>query len=394
MPSDVPLILMNLSGLNGNFASTIHSTDERMTVLIYALEILPLELMLLPCPRIRVGPATLDSWIPREIVPLQFDGEYRLKLCQNGFAFSVIKDGDRTDRQDDNEEDLQFFFLPRTCNRKRHFLLSYRRADDKEDSLYWIQTYEHERSRLSKSSKPSAGLFIILIVHGINPKAARFKVSRVIGSTTYLHFDCPLRITYIKGSSKSSAKHLLWNIHPLNVPLVQENLLLERSFNPNQLAIARPQNTVQHEGRLNIAQEWTWQLLYYLEFWLSRGHLKRLCNESRAFLVFWTVFCLIQHQVLSIVMRDLLSRPWIASFRASEAEKQSWHWFWKIWNFRIPTIVQKEFLAIAFMIATSFGDYGYAFNICAVWVLKEDTHSLKVMLAWACFIKLYGWWAR
>lgn len=354
---------------------------------MYALEILPLELLLSPCERLRVAPATLDSWIPREVLPLRFEGKHSLKLTEHGFTFQSTKE------EDDDNGDLEFFLLPRSCYRVRHCLLSHPREGNEADSLYWTEAQEHVRRLSSEHRNLGSDLYVVLLVHGIDPKAARFKVSRVEGSTTYLHFDCPLRVSYVKGLNKSGSKHLLWPIHHLKPPLARQNFVLERSPTSTDLGTARPQNTVQHEGRYNIAHEWTWQLLYYVELWLSRGHLKRLCNENKPFFVFWTIFCLLQYHVLGLVIRNFLSRPWIASFSASKNKEKSWRWFWKIWNFRFPTIIQKEFLAIAFMVGVLGNDYAYSLNVCMMWFLQDDKGTLKWMLAWAAAIKLYGWYS-
>lgn len=69
-PEDLPLILMNMSGMNGNSVSQSKGTDERMKLLFYGLGTLPVELLFSECARI--GCCTVDSWIPREIVPERF----------------------------------------------------------------------------------------------------------------------------------------------------------------------------------------------------------------------------------------------------------------------------------------------------------------------------------
>lgn len=218
---------------------------------MYALEVLPLELLLSPCKRIKVPSASIDSWIPTEVIPLQFEGKHNLRLNQTGFVFESTKEDDH------DVADFQFFVLPRSCYRLRHCLLSFRRENNEEDSLYWVETRQVGSKPSGTQSGCPSNLLIILLVHGINPKAARFKVSRVLGKTTYLHFDCPLRISYVKGSKTPGHKHLLWPIHHLTQPLARENFVLERSSTSSTLGTARPQNTVQHEGRLNITHEWT-----------------------------------------------------------------------------------------------------------------------------------------
>jgi hypothetical protein len=85
---NLPLILMNMSGMNGNFASQSDSSDQKMKLLFYGLGPLPVELLFSECARL--GCCEMDSWIPREIIPETISGERVLRLVSEGFIFLII----------------------------------------------------------------------------------------------------------------------------------------------------------------------------------------------------------------------------------------------------------------------------------------------------------------
>jgi len=85
MAQDLPLILMNMSGMNGNLASQSDSSDQKMKLLFYGLGTLPVELLFSGCARL--GCCEMDSWIPREIVPETFSGKHAYDLVRKDSHF-------------------------------------------------------------------------------------------------------------------------------------------------------------------------------------------------------------------------------------------------------------------------------------------------------------------
>src|SRR4051812_46746294 len=81
MTQDLPLILMNMSGMNGNVISQFADSDQKMKLLVYSLGTLPIELLFSECPR--MGCRQTDSWIPLEVVPENFSEDHVLKLSKD-----------------------------------------------------------------------------------------------------------------------------------------------------------------------------------------------------------------------------------------------------------------------------------------------------------------------
>jgi len=75
--------------MNANAISQSKTIDARMKQLFYGLESLPTELLFSNCARL--GPCTVDAWIPREITPESFESKHTLKLGSTGFTFETRK---------------------------------------------------------------------------------------------------------------------------------------------------------------------------------------------------------------------------------------------------------------------------------------------------------------
>jgi hypothetical protein len=181
MAQDLPLILMNMSGMNGNLVSQSDSSDQKMKLLFYGLGTLPVELLFSECARL--GCCEMDSWIPREIVPETFFGKHVLRLGSEGFTFHQPK----------GDEPLKFFSISRSVVWLDQVLLSVSDRPEDAERCYVVKAAMSSTGQSPTSSEN--GWCILFEDDSSDPRAVRFMISRRNGNKVFLHFDCPLRLS-------------------------------------------------------------------------------------------------------------------------------------------------------------------------------------------------------
>ena len=313
---------MNMSCMNANAISQSRSIDARMRQLIYGLESLPTELLFSDCARL--GHCTVDAWIPCEIVPESFGGEHTLKLGSAGFIFETRK----------GAQPLKFYLLTSMLRLDRFRLLLPDQKDADAKCLeYNVETLQ--RSNDEQSAAPTKPLCIVVNT-GPPERGARFVIDRVVGNKYFLHFDCPLRLAEIVDSESPSDAQ---QDRELNYAAVSLNgdFIIERSHEPQELSMSRPQNREQYSDRLAVIDRTVYNFMCLGEVYLMRSIWGYESTTSTLFHVFYGLYCFKRGQWMRRASSAFAHRAWMATYQRDWNPNGPWKWFWKVSNW-VPSI--------------------------------------------------------
>ena len=307
---DIPLILMNMSCMNANAISQSKTVDARMKQLFYGLKSLPTELLFSDVDR--PGPCTVDAWIPREIAPEKFAGEHTLKLGSAGFTFETRK----------GAQALKFYLLS-SAHQSDHFQLLLSNQEDTTSLKYNV-----EALRRSNNERPAvpASVWCIVVDNESPERGARFVVSRVVGNKYFLHFDCPLRLKEIDGSKIPSDPPE----DPKNecgAVSLNGDFIIERSYEPQDMSISRPQNPEQYSDRLVVTGQAITGIIRLGERYLIRAIWGDENSMSTLFWIFYGVFSYKQRQWVERALNAFVHRAWMATYQSEWDPNGPWKWF-------------------------------------------------------------------
>ncbi|KAF4428941.1 het domain-containing [Fusarium acutatum] len=314
-PEDIPLILMNMSCMNANAISQSKTTDVRMKQLFYGLGSLPTELLFSDCARL--GACTVDAWIPREIAPESFEGKHTLKLGSAGFAFKT-REGTQA---------LKFYLLSSAHRSDRFRLLLPNQKDVK------CLKYDVEALQISNAEHPAAPTSVLCIVVDNEPpeRGARFIVNRVVGNKYFLHFDCPLRLTEMD-DSKSHSNAQQGPKHESGAVSLNGDFIIERSHEPQDLSISRPQNPQQYSDRLIVIGQAICRTINLGERYLIRAIWSDEDSMSTLFYIFYTWYSFKKYRWVERTLSAFVHRAWMATYQPDWDPNGPWKWFWKLSN--------------------------------------------------------------
>ena len=245
MTEDLPLILMNMSGMNGNVIAQAKGVDQKMELLVYSLGTVPIEMLFSDCKRL--GSGGPDSWIPVEVVAETFLEYHFLRLDAEGFGF----------HSKDNNVPLKFYFISRTAvwRARREAILTVFDGPDDEERRFVAKSISTSSWQPATSANND---WCILIEHdSTNPRAARFKIIRMTENKVFLEFDCTMRLSLIANDTDAS-KPGNRNKKPKNMPSYiarpadsSHKFIIPRSQDDiKSLSMARPQNPTQYFDRV------------------------------------------------------------------------------------------------------------------------------------------------
>ncbi len=316
---DIPLILMNMSCMNANAISQNKTIDARMKQLFYGIESLPTELLFSDCARL--GTCTVDAWIPREIAPESFEGRHTLKLGSAGFTFKTSK----------SAQALKFYLLSSTHRSDRfRLLLPYQR--DAKNHKYNVKALQR-----SNDEQPATPTSLLCIVVDKEPpeRGARFVVTRVVGNKYFLHFDCTLRLTKINDSENISDTRQDPK-HECGAVSLSGDFIIERSYEPQDLSISRPQNAEQYSDRLVVICQAICGTLSLGERYLMRAIWGDENSMSTLFYIFYGLYSFKQRQWVEGAINAFVHRAWMATYQPDWDPHGPWKWFWKLSNWEPP----------------------------------------------------------
>ena len=305
--------------MNANAISQSKTIDARMKQLFYGLESLPTELLFSECARL--DPCTVDAWIPREIAPESFEGKHTLKLGPAGFTFETRE----------GAQALKFYLLS-SAHRSDRFRLLLPDQEDAKGLKYDVEALQ--RSNVERPAAPTRVLCIV--VNNESPeRGARFVVNRVVGNKYVLHFDCPLRLTEID-DSKSPSDAQSDPKYECGAVSLKGDFIIERSYEPQDLSISRPQNPEQYSDRLIVTANTICDILSLGECYLIRAIWGDENSMSTLFYIFYGLYNYKKRQWVERALNAFVHRAWMATYQPGWDPNGPWKWFWKVSNWEPP----------------------------------------------------------
>ncbi len=371
---DIPLILMSMSCMNANAISQCRTIDARMKQLFYGLESLPTELLFSDCARL--GLCTVDAWIPREIAPESFEGDHTLKLGSAGFTFETRK----------GSQALKFYLLSSAHRSDRFRLLLPDQKDAKSPK------YNVEALQRSNDEPPAAPTSVWCIVVDDEPtgRGARFVVNRVVGNKYFLHFDCPLRVTKID-DSKSSSSTQQDPKHDCGAVSLSGDFIIERSHEPQDLSISRPQNPAQYSDRLIVIAQAVCGTINLGERYLLRAIWGDENSMSALFYICYGLFKFKQQEWVEWAINTFVHRAWMATYRPDWDPNGRWKWFWKLSNWEPPIpfkTLMKWWCCFTFFLSFQAKHWSGVAMVTLCWLPLFSTRELINMYVTAMITKV------
>ena len=344
-----------------------------MKQLFYGLESLPTELLFSDCARL--GSCTVDAWIPHEIAPETFEGKHTLKLGSAGFSFETRK----------GAQALNFYLLSSAHRSNRFRLL----LPDQKDAK--SLKYDVEALQRLNDEQPAAPTKVWCIVVNNEPKrGARFVVNRVVGNKYFLHFDCPLRLTEIDDSkSRSGAQQD--PEHECGAVSLNGDFIIERSHEPQDLSISRPQNPEQYSDRLVVTGQAIWGAMGLGERYLMRAIWGDENSMSMLFYIFYGLYCHKRRQWVDRALNAFVHRAWMATYQPGWDPNGRWKFFWNvsIWEPPIPFMTLNKWrCSLSFFLGFQFNNWSDVAVVTLYWLPLFPTRELMNMYITATFTKI------
>jgi hypothetical protein len=360
--------------MNANAISQSKTIDARMKQLFYGLESLPTELLFSDCARL--GACIVDAWIPREIAPERFEGKHTLKLGSAGFTFETRK-GARA---------LKFYLLSSAHRSDRFRLL----LPDQKDAK--SLKYNVEALRRSNDEQPAAPTSVWCIVVDNEPpeRGARFVVNRVVGNKYFLHFDCPLRLTEID-DSKSPSDAQQDPKHECGAVSLNSDFIIERSYEPQDLSISRPQNPEQYSDRLIVIGQAIWGTINLGERYLIRAIWSDENSMSTLFYIFYGLYSFKKRQWVERALNAFVHRAWMATYQPDWDPNGPWKWFWKLSNWEPPIpfrTLMKWWCSFGFFLSFETKSWSGVAIVTLYWLPLFPKQELMNMYVTAMFTKI------
>ena len=371
---DIPLILINMSCMNANVLSQSKIIDERMKHLFYGLESLPTELLFSACARL--GQCTVDAWIPREIAPERFGGEHTLKLGSTGFTFETKK----------GAQPLRFYMLQSARQSKRFRLLLPTRKGA-EGPRYNVEALQRSNG---EQSAASTRRWCIVIDNESPERGARFVVNRISGNKYFLRFDCPLRLTKIEDSvSPDDAQE---DHRPeCSTVGMHGDFILERSYDPQDLRISRPQNPEQYGDRLLVISQAINDIIDLGERYLMRKIWGAENSFSTLFYVFYVLYICKKQDWVKNALTAFVHRAWMATYQPDWDANGPWKWFWKLSNWEPPVPfkkLMKWWLYFNFLLHFEANSWSGMVRVTLYWLPLFPARELMNLYVRAMFTKI------
>jgi hypothetical protein len=380
MAKDLPLILMNMSGMNGNLVSQSDSPGQKMKLLFYGLGTLPIELLF--SESVRLGCCEVDSWIPRDIVPGAFVGDHVLRLGAEGFTF----------HQQRGNKPVKFFLVSRSAVWQDQVLLSVTGRTEEAERHYVVRAAVPSTAQPPANSKN--GWCILFETKSSDPRAARFMISRRKGNKVFLHFDCPLRLCRIHGDTSRATTQLPSYTCIARPADSQEEFIIEKSSTSQTLSMARPQNPTQYSDRLDFITQALHFGFGYTEWRIMGWLLGDTMNKNWLILIAYGVFHFMQRGWIEQALHAFVHRAWSETYSTTWSPNGSWKWFWKLSNYEppIPFMAMTKYLyRFTFTISLLADFYGGVFIVSLYWYVCSETREMADMYVTGLLFKAVFW---
>jgi hypothetical protein len=231
----------------------------------------------------------------------------------------------------------------------------------------------------------------ILINRGLEPRGARFLISRIDGHKIFLRYDCPLRL-WVKDDANISQmeEDLRGDVYFAQIASFEREFILEKRPTPQTLGVPRPQNSQQYSDRLIVIHEVIWRLVLKSENYLSFGLIEELCSRSILFMIAWTIVIDLQYRMVERALYAIVHRAWIATYQPSWNPNRPWKWFWKLMNFEPPIpfkTLMKYYCMYAFVVSMILDNVSGVAMVSLYWLPLFETSQLVKLFVWALIWK-------
>lgn len=359
--------------MNANAISQSKTIDKRMKQLFYGLESLPTELLFSDCARL--GLCTVDAWIPREIAPESFEGKHTLKLGSAGFTFETRK----------GAQAFKFYLLS-SAHRLDRFRLLLPDQRDPKDLKYNVEALQRSNG---EQFAALTSLWCIVVDNEPPERGARFVVNRVVGNKYFLHFDCPLRLTEID-DSKSPNDVQQDPEHECGAVSLNGDFVIERSYEPQDLSISRPQNPEQYSDRLIVIGQAICGTMNLGERYLIRAIWGDENTMSTLFLIFYALYSFKKLQWVERALNAFVHRAWMATYQPDWDPNGPWKWFWTLSNWEPPIpfkTLMKWYCSLTFFLSFTTESWSGVAIVTLYWLPLFPTQELMNMYITAMFTK-------
>ena len=365
---------MNMSCINANAISQSKTVDARMKQLFYGLESLPAELLFSDCARL--GSCTVDAWIPREIAPEGFEGKHALKLGSAGFTFETRK----------GAQALKFYLLS-SAHRSDRFRLLLPDQKDAKSLKYNVEALQRSND---EQPAPPTSVWCIVVDNEPAKRGARFVVNRVVGNKYFLHFDCPLRLTEID-DSKSPSDAQQDPKHECGAVSLNGDFIIERSYEPQDLSISRPQNPEQYSDRLIVIGQAICGTINLGGRYLIRAIWGDENSMSTLFYIFYSFYSFKKLRWVERALNAFVHRAWMATYQPDWNPNGPWKWFWKLSNWEPPIpfrTLMKWWCSLSFFLSFQTESWSGVAIVTLYWLPLFPKQELMNMYVTAMFTKI------
>jgi hypothetical protein len=348
MVDDLPLILMNMAGMNGNLLSQSNDTEHmhKMKLVFYAVGTLPVELLYSECLRLRC--CALDSWIPQEIVHEVFHQKHVLSLNAEGFAFV---------RRQENEC-LNFLTVSRSVVWQHEELLHVSGRPEDEQQCFVVK--EATPPLADSSTTSEMGWCILHENGGSNFRGARFRITRRDGNKTFLQYDRALRLTRVENDPPKSPEHAPRPNHNfIGRPAdPQEEFIIEKDPSVKSLNMSRPQNPEQfNDWFYTVNEALIFSFLYVERYLLRLAAGDSIDNSYWLAIAIYGSFAAINRVWVHRTLRTLVHRVWTETYSPTWNPNGLTMLFWKLSNYEPPFEVTKTICRFGFSFSLTLGNY-------------------------------------
>ncbi|KAH8722798.1 hypothetical protein GQ44DRAFT_346051 [Phaeosphaeriaceae sp. PMI808] len=378
---DLPLILMNMSCMNGNFVSHLKSTDERMKLLFYGLGTVPVELLFSDCARI--GCCNVDAWIPKEIVPEHFQGKHTLKLASDGFIF----------QQQEDSELAKFFLFPMKTEICEFMAVSLPGVSKDLMTEYLVTALRRGGEEPPVTSQSGWCILLdvktdILNIDTTISRGARFIITRTIGKKFYLHFDCPIRLV------KTQVPRLTTTLTAQR-PGPQAKFVIEKSTTPQILGISRPQNPKQILVRIMAMVGIIHGFVTSFEKPFLEPYVNMILPTTLLRVTFRVVLSHYEIRWIKQLLMAIGHHAWFATYQPTWRANGRWRPFWYLFNYAPPipfSTLMKYFCQAVLVLLLKKEVYSGACIIAGYWLQFYPFRELVMTCVDGLILKYFLEW--
>ena len=211
-----------------------------------------------------------------------------------------------------------------------------------------------------------------------------------MGNKYFLHFDCPLRLTEID-DSKSPSNTQQDREHDCGAVSLDGNFIIERSYEPQELSISRPQNPEQYSDRQIVICQAICSIFNLGERYLMRAIWGDENSRSTLFYIFYGLYDFKRRRWVERAFYAFVHQAWMATYQPDWDPNGPWKWFWKLSNWEPPIpfrTLMKWWCTFCFFLSFETKRWSGVVMVTAYWLPLFSTQELTNLCVTAMFTKI------